>query len=69
MKNKKYFTFEEKVKWLTEYLGHEPQKTILHTDEGVGSFEYEVNQDFNALYPPLGSELGDNDSHGDVNEY
>jgi len=52
-KEKKDFTFEEKVEWLTEYLGHAPQKTILHNDEGVGSFEYEVNQDFNALYPPL----------------
>jgi hypothetical protein len=53
MKDKNKFTLEDKVKWLTEYLGREPQKTILHPKEGVGSFEWEVNQDFNALYPPL----------------
>lgn len=49
-KMSKEYTLEEKVDYLENLLGYRPIETELHTKEGLGSFEWEVNQDFSHLY-------------------
>jgi hypothetical protein len=48
--NKEEYTLEEKLDFLEEKLGYRPVKTELHSKEGMGSFEWEVNQDFKHLF-------------------
>jgi len=49
---KEEHTLEEKVDYLETLLGYRPIETELHPKEGVGSFEWEVNQDFRHLFKP-----------------
>ena len=48
----KEYTLEEKVDYLENLLGYRPIETELHTKEGLGSFEWEVNQDSSHLFKP-----------------
>ena len=50
--SKEEYTLEEKVDYLENLLGYIPTETILHAKEGMGSFEWEVNQDFRVLFKP-----------------
>tara|TARA_R110000868_G_scaffold403116_1_gene680005 strand:+ start:364 stop:537 length:174 start_codon:yes stop_codon:yes gene_type:complete len=50
--SKEEHTLEEKVDYLENLLGYRPIETELHAKEGMGSFEWEVNQDFRVLFKP-----------------
>jgi len=47
MKNKADFTIEDKIEWLSGYMGYEIKKSPIQSPE---NFSMEVEQDFNALY-------------------
>lgn len=45
----KEHTLEEKLDYLEKVLGYRPTETELHPKEGMGTFEWEVNQDYRQL--------------------